>query len=67
LENRYVDWTDDNIKTDLKEIGRKVVDLIRVVQDRNLKRALVNTQMDLWVALNSEDFLGRYVNTRNYF
>jgi hypothetical protein len=38
---------DDNIKMNLKEIGRKGVDWIHLVQDRGHSRDLVNTVMNL--------------------
>jgi hypothetical protein len=40
---------EDNVKTDLKDIGCEVVDLIHVVQDRIHWRAIVNTVMKLRV------------------
>jgi hypothetical protein len=39
----------DNIKIDLREIGWDGMDWIDLVQDRNQRRALVNTVMNLWV------------------
>jgi hypothetical protein len=35
----------DNIKTDLKEIGRRGVNWIHLSQDRDRWRAFVNTEM----------------------
>jgi hypothetical protein len=42
-------WVDD-IKMYLREIGCGGMDWIDLVQDRNPWRALVNMQMNLWVA-----------------
>jgi hypothetical protein len=39
----------DNIKADLREIGRDCVDWIYMAQDRDQWRALVNTVLNLWV------------------
>jgi hypothetical protein len=39
----------DNIKMDLREIGWDVMDWIRLAQDRDHWRALVNTAMKRWV------------------
>jgi hypothetical protein len=39
----------DNIKIDLREIGRNGMDWIHVAQDRDQWRALVNTVMSLRV------------------
>jgi hypothetical protein len=39
----------DNIKTDLREIGRDDMDSIDLAQDRDQWRALVNTVMNLRV------------------
>jgi hypothetical protein len=39
----------DNIKMDLIERGLNVVDLIGLAQDRYRWRALVNSEMNLWV------------------
>jgi hypothetical protein len=39
----------DNIKMDLKEIGRGGMDWIDLDQDRDKQRALVNTVMNLRV------------------
>lgn len=36
------------IKTDYIEIRRESVDFIQLVQNRNYRRALVNTVMNLW-------------------
>jgi hypothetical protein len=40
----------DNIKMDLREIGRDVVDWIELAQDRDQWRAVVNTVMNLRVS-----------------
>jgi hypothetical protein len=40
---------EDNIKIDRREIGLKGVDWIHLVQDRDRRRALVNTVMNLLV------------------
>jgi hypothetical protein len=42
-------WWVYNIKMDLGEIGRGVMDWIDLAQDRDQWRALVNTVMNLWV------------------
>jgi hypothetical protein len=39
----------DNIKIDLREIGWNGMDWIDVAQDRNQRRALANTAMNLRV------------------
>jgi hypothetical protein len=39
----------DNIKMDLREIGFEGVDWIELAQDRDQRRTLVNTEMDLRV------------------
>jgi hypothetical protein len=39
----------DNIKMDLREIGRDVVDWTDMAQDRDLWKALVNTVLNLRV------------------
>jgi hypothetical protein len=38
-----------NIKMDLQEVGCGGMDWIKLAQDRNMCRALVNAVMDLWV------------------
>jgi hypothetical protein len=48
LERPRRGW-EDNIKMDVKEIGRGGMDLIDVVQDRYQCRTLVNTVMNLRV------------------
>jgi hypothetical protein len=40
----------DNIKMDLREIGRNARDWIELAQDRDQWRALVNTVMNLRVS-----------------
>jgi hypothetical protein len=40
---------EDNIKMDLQEVGRGVVDWIELAQDRDRLRALVNAIMNLRV------------------
>jgi hypothetical protein len=45
-------WWLDNIKKDLEEIKWSGVDWIGLVQDRNRRRALVNSVLNLRVVLN---------------
>jgi hypothetical protein len=40
----------DSIKMNLREIGWDVMDWVKLAQDRDQWRALVNTVMNLWVA-----------------
>jgi hypothetical protein len=40
---------EDNIKMDLKEVGCEVIDWIKLAQDREKWRALVNAVMNLWI------------------
>jgi hypothetical protein len=40
---------EDNIRIDVREIGWEVVDCIHLAQDRDHWRAVVNTEMNLWV------------------
>jgi hypothetical protein len=40
---------EDNIKTDLREIGWGCMDWIHLAQDRDQWRGLVNTVLNLWV------------------
>jgi len=40
---------EDNIRLDLMGVGWEAVDWIRLAQDRDKWRALVNTVMNLWV------------------
>jgi hypothetical protein len=40
---------EDNIKMDLREIGREGVDCTHLTQDRDQWRAVVNTIMNIWV------------------
>jgi hypothetical protein len=47
-EDQEVGWV-DNIKMDLREIGRDGMDWIDLAQDRDWWRALVNTVMNLRV------------------
>jgi hypothetical protein len=48
LERSRSRWV-DNIKMDLREIGRESEDWIDLAQDRDQWRALVNTVMNLCV------------------
>jgi hypothetical protein len=43
---------EDNIKMDLREIGRGVMDWTDLAQDRDQWRSLMNTIMNLWVPQN---------------
>jgi len=45
---------EDNIKTDLQEVGQGSIDL---AQDRDRRHALVNAVMNLLVSQNAGDFL----------
>jgi hypothetical protein len=45
---------EDNIRMNLIEIEWEIVDWIHLAQDRDQKRTLVNTVMNLWVSLNPE-------------
>jgi len=40
---------ENNIKMDLREVGRGVMDWIELAQDKNKWRALLNAVMNLWV------------------
>jgi hypothetical protein len=40
---------EDNIRMDVREIGRGGMDWIDLAEDRDRWRALVNTVMNLWV------------------
>jgi hypothetical protein len=51
----------DNIRTDLREIGWKVMDWIHLAQDRGQLRALVNTLMNFRVSYNSGNFLTNWM------
>jgi hypothetical protein len=48
---------EDNIKIDLREVGGGGADWIDMAQDRNRRRAVVNTVMNFRVSQNAEDFL----------
>jgi hypothetical protein len=48
---------EDNIEVDLREMGWKTVDCVRLVQDRYQWRALVNTVMKLLSPKGGGDFL----------
>jgi hypothetical protein len=50
LLGRHRHSWDDNIRMDLREVGLEVVDWIRLAQDWDQWRALVNTVMNLRVA-----------------
>ena len=43
---------EDNIKTDLQEVGCRGVDWIELAQDKERWRTLVNPVMNLWVPQN---------------
>ena len=40
---------EDNIETDIQEVGCRVMDWIKLAQDRDRWWALVNAVMNLWV------------------
>jgi hypothetical protein len=48
---------EDIIRMDLGEIGWKIVDWIRLAEDRNQWRALVNTVMKIMVPQKTGNFL----------
>jgi hypothetical protein len=52
----HVPWV-DNIKMDLKEIGRDGVDWMDMTQARDQWRALVNMVLNLWVPQDDGKFL----------
>jgi hypothetical protein len=55
-------WKDDD-KIDLKETGCEGVKWIHLAQDRNQRRALVNTIKKLLMPKNAENFLASYDTT----
>jgi len=50
LKGRARRRREDNIRMDLTDTGREVVDWIHLAQDRVQWRAVVRTVMDFWVA-----------------
>ena len=48
---------DDNIKMDLQEVGCESMDWIKLAQDRDRWREVVNTVMNLRVPKNAGNFL----------
>jgi hypothetical protein len=54
-ENLDIDG--DNIRTDLREIGWEGVDWMYLARDRDQRRAVVNTIMNLLVSIKGEEFL----------
>jgi hypothetical protein len=50
---------EDNIKTDLQEVGWEGMDWIAVTQDWDMKLKLVNAIMNLWVPQSVGNFLTR--------
>jgi hypothetical protein len=52
----------DNIKINLGEIGWGGMDWIRLTQDMNKWKALMNTVMNLWVPYSTRNFLSNCTN-----
>jgi len=48
---------EDNIKMDLREVGRGVMEWIELARDRDRWWSLVNVVMNLWFPQNVGDFL----------
>jgi hypothetical protein len=48
---------EDNIKTDLREIGWEVMDWMHLAQDRVQWRDLVKMSLKFWVPYNAVNFL----------
>ena len=55
LERPRHRW-EDNIKMDLQEVGCECMDWIKVGEERDRWRALVNAIINLWVPYNCEEF-----------
>jgi hypothetical protein len=49
----------DNIKLDLREVGWVGMDWIRLTEDRDQLRAVVNTAMNLWFPSNASKYSSR--------
>jgi hypothetical protein len=56
LERPWCKW-EDNIKINLRVVGRRGMDWIDVAQNWGRWRADVNAVMNLWVPLNAANFL----------